>query len=222
MSLASKFPKIAKEWHPTKNKDLTPNEVAPYSSKKAHWVCERGHVWATVISSRTLRNTGCPECFKQRQRLLKTGYSSKATPKNNLQVSYPGVAKEWHPTKNKDISPKEIAPYSSKKAHWLCEKGHEWEVPVFSRTRSKTKCPYCLGRKPSSKHNLSYKFRKISKEWHPTKNKQITPKDVTPSSSKEVYWLCDKGHVWWASVNNRTNHKTKCPACTVLALRKKI
>ena len=58
-------------------------------------------------------------------------------------------------------------------------------------------------RKPSNSYNLKTINPKLAKEWHPTKNGYLTPKDFTPGSSKKVYWLCEKGHDWDASVNNR-------------------
>ena len=44
--------------------------------------------------------------------------------------------------KNK-IKPTEVSIVSHKKVIWRCEKGHEWEAPVKSRTINKTGCPYC-------------------------------------------------------------------------------
>ncbi len=31
-------------------------------------------------------------------------------------------------------------------------------------------------------------------EWHPTKNKELTPEGFTHGSEKEVWWLRPKGH----------------------------
>ena len=48
------------------------------------------------------------------------------------------------------------------------------------RTRKKpTSCPYCAGKKPSKDYNLQIKFPTIAKEWHPKKNRDLTPKDVS-------------------------------------------
>ena len=41
----------------------------------------------------------------------------------------------------------------------------------------------------------------IAKEWHPKKNKKLTPSDVTSKSNKTVWWICKKGHEWDASIN---------------------
>jgi hypothetical protein len=55
---------------------------------------------------------------------------------------------------------------------------------------------------------------KIAKEWHPTRNKHLTPKDVTLGSNKKVWWICTKGHEWQAKVNDRNYRRTGCPYCS--------
>jgi len=53
----------------------------------------------------------------------------------------------------------------------------------------------------------------LASQWHPTKNGQLTPSDVTPHSKKKVWWVCPKGHVWEASINRRS-YGSDCPYCT--------
>jgi hypothetical protein len=63
-------PDLAKEWHPTKNGGLLPENVTPYSNKKVFWQCLRaGHTWSATINNRS-RGSGCPKC-KRLGRLLK-------------------------------------------------------------------------------------------------------------------------------------------------------
>lgn len=64
--LAYRFPELAKEWHPTKNGDLTPNDVTFGSTKKIWWICDKGHEWQAKIANRT-QGTGCPICDKERK-----------------------------------------------------------------------------------------------------------------------------------------------------------
>jgi hypothetical protein len=63
-SLAVAVPKVAAEWHPTKNHPLLPTEVMKGTGRKAWWLCSKGHEWETVISYRTSprSSTGCPIC----------------------------------------------------------------------------------------------------------------------------------------------------------------
>ena len=38
----SLYPDLVKEWHPTKNGDLTPNDFTHGSGKKVWWLCPKG------------------------------------------------------------------------------------------------------------------------------------------------------------------------------------
>lgn len=67
--LATLRPELAKQWHPSLNVDLTPDQVALGSNKKVWWRCGSGHVWQAAIYSRTRkRASGCPVCAGQVKR----------------------------------------------------------------------------------------------------------------------------------------------------------
>ena len=53
----------------------------------------------------------------------------------------------------------------------------------------------------------------LAAEWHPTKNGTLTPANVGYGSAKKVWWLCDKGHEWQATVGNRIKG-SGCPYCS--------
>ena len=53
--LATIYPNIATEWHPTLNGNLHPNEVFSSSSKMVWWVCDKGHSYQQTIKNRTLK-----------------------------------------------------------------------------------------------------------------------------------------------------------------------
>jgi hypothetical protein len=59
--MATTHPALVAEWHPTKNGDLTPADVFAGSGRKVWWLCEEGHEWEAIGSSRTW-GTGCPIC----------------------------------------------------------------------------------------------------------------------------------------------------------------
>ena len=69
------FPKVAKEWHPTKNKPLTPDKVLPGSHSRVWWKCKKNkqHVWETEIRYRVGNNnkkgSNCPKCFNAKRRM---------------------------------------------------------------------------------------------------------------------------------------------------------
>ena len=65
-SLADKFPDLAKEWHPTKNRELTPNDVTAGSRKRVWWICSQKHEWITGVTRRAIQGSGCPKCYRER------------------------------------------------------------------------------------------------------------------------------------------------------------
>jgi hypothetical protein len=193
-------PILAKEWHPTKNYNLTPKDVTAGSRKKVWWKCSRGHVWQACVNNRS-NGHGCPYCSGR-----------KVSYEKSLQTVNPTLAKEWHPTKNVKLTPKEVTIGSIKKIWWKCSRGHEWETTVNSRQHGHG-CPYCSGRKVNDENCLETVNPILAKEWHPTKNYNLTPKEVTAGSGKKVWWKCSKGHVWEAHVYNRSKG-TNCPFCS--------
>ena len=203
--LLSSYPHLVKEWHPTKNGELTPNDFTHGSKKKVWWKCPKGddHEWQSAISNRTSSKRGCPFCSGQR--VSKT---------NNLQANNPQVSKEWHPTKNGELNPADFTFKSGKKVWWKCPKGddHEWKVSIANRSNGHG-CPYCSGNKVSKTNNFLFKHPKAAKEWHPTKNKNLKPESFTEGSEKRIWWKCPKGddHEWITTINDR--RKDGCPFC---------
>jgi len=53
----------------------------------------------------------------------------------------------------------------------------------------------------------------LAKQWHPIKNDDLLPSEVTPGSNKKVWWKCEKAHEWKAIINNR-NAGRDCPCCS--------
>lgn len=62
--LQTTHPKLANEFHPDKNGNITPNNVGSGSNKKTWWICKHNstHEWKTVITARAIYKTGCPYC----------------------------------------------------------------------------------------------------------------------------------------------------------------
>ena len=56
-------PKLAKEWHPTKNGKLTPNHITTQSIKRVYWLChkDKNHNWKLTVNQRKWSNV-CPQC----------------------------------------------------------------------------------------------------------------------------------------------------------------
>ena len=204
--LATINPNIAKQWHPTKNNPLTPYDVGAGSGKKVWWKCPKGddHEWKSQIYSRVFDEDGCPYCSGR--------YPDS---KNNLLVNKPEIAKQWHPTKNGDLTPNQFKEGSNKKVWWKCPKGddHEWEASPNTRNRSG--CPFCSGQRVTKSNSIFRTHPKVAKQWHPTKNGDLTPYDVTFGSGKKVWWKCPKGddHEWDAMISNICKGDG-CPFCS--------
>lgn len=144
---------------------------------------------------------------------------------NSLAYCFPDIAAELHPTKNGGLTPDRISKASRREVWWLGKCGHEWPAKVSDRTRPVTidnngrkkkpyGCPYCSGRRVLAGFNdLQTKFPKIAAEWHPTKNGDLKPIDISPGSHKMVWWQCQCGNEWQASPNKRCNGRSQCQVC---------
>lgn len=126
------YPELCKEWHPTRNSGLTPDDVSYSSMKKVWWSCsECAHEWRSVINTR-IKGHGCPACVGQ-----------VVSDKNRFSLLYPDTALDWHPTKNGSIKPTDVSFGSHKNIYWCCNTcGHEWQATVNSRTRGNG-CAVC-------------------------------------------------------------------------------
>ena len=60
-SLIILYPKISKEWHPTKNGSARPDDFTHGSRKTVWWLCSKGHEYKAAIKGRT-SGRGCPQC----------------------------------------------------------------------------------------------------------------------------------------------------------------
>ena len=194
-------PKLSKEWHTTKNGNLTPKDVTANSGKKVWWICNKGHEWRTSIDNRNGKNSGCPYCSGRR-----------VCNDNCLQTINPKLASEWHSTNNGSLTPRDVTPSSHKKVWWICEIGHEWKAVISSRNRG-SGCPYCSGRLPTKDNNLKVINPDLAKEWHPFNNFDLAPKNVSPNSGIKAWWICNKGHEWEARVYSRAKGHG-CPYCS--------
>lgn len=202
--LASQRPDLAAQWHPTRNGGRTPAGVLAASHYKAWWVCEKGHVWQSMVKTRVLTGTGCPVCAN---RQVSPG-------ENDLAATHPGLARQWHPEKNGSLTPADLVAGSHRKVWWRCGKGHAWQASVASRVRGGAGCPVCAGKTASPGENdLASLFPAIAAEWHPTRNGALTPEQVTPYSNRKVWWRCPLGHEYAAAVAARTTNYSGCPYC---------
>jgi hypothetical protein len=204
----SGWPDLAAQWHPTRNGGLHPRDVSHGSGRKIWWKCPRGpdHEWRASANNRVAGRTGCPFC---------AGRLPSVT--NSLAALRPDLALQWHPTRNRDMGPDRVVAGSERRCWWRCPLGadHEWCASPHARLRNEGGCPFCLGLRASQSSALAAVRPDVSAEWHPTSNGDLTPRDVTPGSSRVVWWQCARApeHQWWAAVVNRCLRSSRCPYC---------
>lgn len=190
--LKSKYPEIAKEaylWDP--------ENTFPTSNKVAKWKCEEGHIYSSRIYSRTSGGNNCPICSNQE---VSRGV-------NDLATTHPNIAKEAH-----NWDPSEVTYGSEVKKNWICTLGHVYLMSPNARTSENGNkgCPYCSSRKLLTGFNdLQTKFPNIAVEAH-----GWDPTSLIAGSAKKMDWKCEKGHIYSASLDNRTKGGTGCPSCT--------
>ena len=154
-------------------------------------------------------------------------YRNTATAGNLLEI-YPELAQEFLSSRNRGLLPENIpATYSKDKYYWKCSVcGHEWRAALGERING-TGCPACAGKVIiAGKNDLTTTYPHLALEWHPTKNGDVTPQNVSKGSEFHAWWRCSVcGYEWQVRVKNRV-HGSGCNQCKVNAkarkLRKKV
>ena len=213
-SLADLRPDIAAKWNYEKNGNLTPNMFSVSSNEVLWWKCpDCGHEWKSSINSMTREGRfGCSVCSKVRQGKTFTKLCVKQ--RGSLAENMPELAKEWHPTKNGELTPYDVTTGRFKPVWWKCQKcGYEWQSSPNNRKKG-IGCPCCAGRVPKNGVNdLKTKYPDLAKEWDYEKNYPLVPEDFLPGSGKTVWWKCSIcGKSWQASIKYRVS-KSKQPGC---------
>jgi hypothetical protein len=202
-SLAGRFPEIAKEWHPTRNGDLRPDQMRAGSERHAWWRCSRDptHEWRAIIGNRARGHT-CPMCSGR-----------VATPATSIQALYPEVARNWHPTRNGKLTPDQVKLHAKRRFWWRCpvDRRHEWQASPSAMAR----CPICVGKKVIFESSLAGAAPEIAREWHPTRNGDRRPGELYKHSLVRVWWQCavDPLHEWENTIAARVKNGTGCPYC---------
>ncbi|MDC0854535.1 zinc-ribbon domain-containing protein, partial [Flavobacteriales bacterium] len=158
------------------------------------------------IYHRTGNGTGCAMC------------ANKIVVESNcLAHVNPQLAEEWHPFRNGNLTPHDVTTGTTKRVWWKCPKGtdHEWETSVVNRTNG-SGCPVCVGQIVVNSNSLETINPRLAGQWHPEKNGELQPTDVTAFSGKRVWWRCeiDDEHEWITAISNRSAGKS-CPYCTL-------
>ena len=174
----------------------------PGSNKFVWWRCKYGHSWRATIHSR-VDGTGCPVCANRK---LCVGV-------NDLKTRYPDLAEQWDYERN-PATPDQIVFSSSVSVWWICKRGHSWKASAESRTRTRSGCPYCNGKKVMPGFNdLASQHPQIAAQWDNRKNETLRPNQVTAFSNRFAWWLCALGHSYRSRIASRTAYGNACPYC---------
>eukprot|EP01083_Nonionella_stella_P291897 993041_1 len=210
-SLAVLSPKIATEFHPSKNGRLTALNVSNTSRRLVWWQCRKdtSHEFQAKVSDRTLRSEAynCPGC---------NGPS-------NFASAYPHVAMQLHPTKNGELEPSTVPLKSKQQFWWRCTRNgeHVWFGRYAARYvsslvtldctvcggRCVAWCPYCADFRDSVVYaeSIAAIYPALAKDFHPSKNQSFGAGDLSPTSQRLVWWRCARvaGHEWEERVRDR-------------------
>ena len=264
--LLTLYPEIAKEWHPTKNMNLQPQDVFSRSGKKVWWLCKYGHEWEQSPHLRTA-GRGCPICSneihvsfpeKAIYYYLKKSFNNVLAnynpgwnyqgnidiylPEFSLGIEYDG--KRWHQDVQRDLMKNKMCEHNNIKLIRIREKGCKTlndgvefyisrddlvnaitlvfeyinnqfnlcETPNIDLINDRTEINELVISSEKNK-NITVTHPSIAEEWNYEKNGYLKPEYVTYGSTKKVWWKCNKGHEWIASINNRCGKNRGCPIC---------
>ncbi|WP_242453294.1 zinc-ribbon domain-containing protein [Mycolicibacterium sp. P9-64] len=204
-SLADLHPLIAGQWHPMKNGDLLPSQVREGAAKLVWWLCgDCGREWRRSPGARVASGAGCRRCSAG-----KVGAIRKAPPEGqSLADTHPDLALEWIAERNAEISLTGVKANSLDRAWWRCSQcAHEWNARIDTRALRGHGCKKCAAaqlsitrRQPKPGRSLADVKPELLELWHPGRNEDVQPQDLTPSSHTRVWWRCpDCGHEWQAT-----------------------
>lgn len=196
------FPNLIKEWDYNKN-DKFPSQYCAYSTKKVWWKCGKGHSFEAVIQRRTARGKKCPYCSNQKMLI---GF-------NDFGTLCPEIY-DWIDNETNELNPKSIKGYHSPLIFALkCKKGHKFYLSAAAFSRG-GRCPVCNGKKILVGYNdLNTSHPKLTLRWDFEKNIKFTPYNVSKGSDKKVWWKCEKGHSWKATISSQVAGSS-CPICS--------
>ena len=190
------------DWEENEKMNFNPHLLTLGSHKNVSWKCSKGHTWKATIKNRN-NGTGCPYCSNRK--VLK-GY-------NDLITLNPLLAKEWNYNLNGNLLPEHVTAKSEAKVWWICNQGHEWQAMVADRNNGKG-CPYCSNTRVLQGYNDLITLNSLlAQEWNYDKNDTLRPEDVTEKSGKKVWWICNQGHEWQATIASRASG-CGCPYCS--------
>ena len=200
--LATRYPELARQWHPTKNGALTPSDVLPGSHQLVWWLCPNGHEWRAQVKSR-VSGAGCPICTN---RHVLSG-------DNDLATHYPDLARQWTQQRMAASPLMTSCPALIEKSGGSATKVTNGKLPSAPASAAAAAPSVQAKKIVPGENDLASQYPDIARQWHPEKNGSLTPEHIAPASNKKVWWICDKGHEYQATIASRTQRGGGCPYC---------
>jgi len=115
--------------------------------------------------------------------------------KDNAMLKHsPHLFKEWNFEKNEKLllDVYEVNKNRCIKAWWICSKcNSNFDMLIRERAVRHSNCPYCSGKRINHTNSLGSLRPDLASQWHPTKNGDISPNEVSCSNRKSIWWYCE-------------------------------
>ncbi len=172
-----------------------PKTLSKGSGRKVKWICSSAHSWTATVASRATGGNSCPYCG--RKKVLK-GF-------NDLATTHPQIAVQAY-----GWDPSAVVSGNSKMLEWKCSIGHIWKSSPSTRSFNKSGCPVCIGRQVREGFNdLASTHPQLALEMY-----EDFSHKYSAGSHNKVKWICQKGHVYSASIRSRALRNTGCGICS--------
>jgi len=88
-SFATRYPRLASEWHPSMNGHITPNDIMGGTQKKYWWQCFNCQAsYLSTPNGRTAMDNSCPFCSKSKNEKLTGRFLEQLLPHTNIARQY--------------------------------------------------------------------------------------------------------------------------------------
>jgi DNA-directed RNA polymerase subunit RPC12/RpoP len=203
ITLRERDPIAAAEWYYPMNGNMTPDNMAGKSGKKAYFQCSNNpkHIYDRLIYDTIDKEGQHKVCLFCSGKRIFPG-------DNDLLTRCPEAVEMWDYDKN-TIDPRTLHANSRSKVHFRCKNNHEFkrEVKVFYRNPT---CPEC----EFIKRSIVSAAPEVYDWWDYEKNVDDLPENHLKTDSKSVWWKCPKcGYGWKSEIATRAVAKFHCPCC---------
>jgi len=186
----------AVNWHPTKNGDVTPRDVFLNSRNRFWFTCPDCRHDINPILNQVAQGRWCSYCSSPPKLLCKDLKCQWCH--DHSFASHPRSV-NWHPTLNGDVTPRDVFLNCNKPFWFTCpECRHDIKQRLGNIIQLGRCCGYCssppklLCKDPECQwcHDHSFASHPRAINWHPTKNGDVTPRDVFLNSHNRFWFTC--------------------------------